>query len=389
MEERAMIQLREKYRPHDESVKDKLKETFEFRNKRAAFVINDVNYWTFGELPENIPDDYYGSDPAAMMSYQLSKIERHYGYYADDCYLGFLMPWYGTAVLASGFGHPVIKNYKQDPAADISKVQSPDELKRFTTPDPEKDGLMPQVLSTLRYFREHCDLPVGVTDCQGPLTTALSIIGYDKFCYWMSDYPKLIHGLMDLVTESLIQWIKVQKRMAQIPMSSESYPIGIRLPDGFGGAWLSDDDSVIMGPDLYGEFVLPYNSRILKAFGGGCIHFCGNSNQHIENYLKTEGLTAINNFTLDDAKAAARMKNALARKGIVYMACDYVPNESRLEPYYRELFEALGDQTGLVVVSYVAPAVELEKGRYNECKRDQFALGKRVDEILGLNARSL
>jgi hypothetical protein len=244
-------------------------------------------------------------------------------------------------------------------------------------------------LSTLRYFKEHCDLPVGVTDCQGPLTTALSIIGYDKFCYWMSDYPKLIHGLMDLVTESLIQWIKVQKRMAQIPMSSESYPIGIRLPDGFGGAWLSDDDSVIMGPDLYGEFVLPYNSRILKAFGGGCIHFCGNSNQHIENYLKTEGLTAINNFTLDDAKAAARMKKALARKGIVYMACDYVPNESRLEPYYRELFEALGDQTGLVVVSYVAPAVELEKGRYNECKRDQFALGKRVDEILGLNARSL
>jgi uroporphyrinogen-III decarboxylase len=383
-----MIQLRDKYRPHDDHVKEKLRETFEFRNKEASFVINDVNYWTFGELPENIPDDYYGSDPGSMLRYQLSKVERHYGYYEDDCYSAFLMPWYGTAVLASGFGVPIITNYKQDPAADISKMESPDEIARLRAPNFQKDGLMPQVLKTLRYFREHCDLPVGVTDCQGPLTTALSIIGYDKFCYWVVDCPKVIHGLMDLVTDSLIEWVKTQKRLVQMPMESESYPIGVRLPDGFGGVWVSDDDSVIMGPDLYRQFVLPYNSRILKAFGGGCIHFCGNSNQHIENYLQTEGLTAINNFILDDAAAGARMKKALATKGIVYMACDYVPKEQRLEGYYRELLEAMGDQAGLIIVSYVAPGVALEKGRYDECKRDQFALGKRVRELIRKNARA-
>ena len=382
-----ITELSEKYRPHDEWAKEKLKETFEFRNKGAAFIINDANYWTFGELPENIPEDYYGNDPGAMFRYQLSKIERHYGYYTDDCYLAFLMPWYGTAVLASGFGHPVVNNYKQDPAADISKVESPQEITKLRAPDPQKDGLMPQVLKTLRYFREHSDLPVGVTDCQGPLTTALSIIGYDKFCYWMSDYPEVIHSLMDLITDSLIQWVKVQKRAAGILMESESYPIGVRLPDGFGGVWISDDDSVIMGPDLYRQFVLPYNSRVLKAFGGGCIHFCGNSNQHIDNYLHTEGLTAINNFTMDDSGAAAKMKNALGAKGIVYMACDYVPNEQRLETYYQELFDAMGDQTGLIVVSYVAPAVALEKGRYKECARDQFALGKKVHEQILRNIR--
>ena len=382
-----MIKLREKYLARDDGAKERLKSTFEFCNKGAAFVINDVNYWTFGELAQNIPEDYYGADPGPMLDYQLAKIERHYSFYNDDCYLAFLMPWYGTAVLASGFGHPVIRNYKQDPAADISKVESPEEIKKLRPPDPRKDGLMPQVLATLSYFREHCDLPVGVTDCQGPLTTALSIIGYDKYCYWMSDYPTLIHGLMDLVTESLIEWVTTQKRAAGIPMESEAYPIGVRLPDGFGGVWISDDDSVIMGPDLYREFVLPYNSRILKAFGGGAIHFCGNSNQHIDSYLHTEGLTAINNFTLDDPEAAARMKDALSAKGIVYMACDYVPNEQRLEPYYRELLDAMGDQTGLIVVSYVAPAVALEKGRYNECMRDQFTLGKKVREQILRNLR--
>ena len=70
------------------------------------------------------------------------------------------------------------------------------------------------------------------------------------------------------------------------------------------------------------------------------------------------------------------------------MACDYVPKEQRLEGYYRELLEAMGDQAGLIIVSYVAPGVALEKGRYDECKRDQFALGKRVRELIRKNARA-
>ena len=376
-----MVTIREKHAKRDSTAKAVLREVFEFRNRQAAVVLNDVNYWTFGELQELIPEKYY-DDPGIMMEYQLKKIDRHYGAYDDDCYLGFLMPWYGTAVLASGFGHPIVKNYKADPAADISKVQHPDELRKLRLPDPQRDGLMPQVLQTLTFFREHADLPVGVTDCQGPLTTALSLIGYDKYCYWMYDYPKLIHGLMDLVTEALIQWVKAQKKHASIPMDTESYPLGVRLPDGFGGVWLSDDDSVILGTDLYREFVMPYNSRLLKAFGGGCLHYCGNSNQHLESFLNTEGLTAINNLNLDDIKGAAIMKKALAKKGIVYMACDFVPTEERLKTYYLDLLEAMGDQRGLIIVPYVAPAVELERGRYNESHRDQFELGKRVKGLV-------
>ncbi len=377
-----MIAMMENHAGHDAAAKSALKEVFEFRNRKAAVVLNDVNYWTFGELQEDIPEEYYGDDPRVMMDYQLKKIQSHYSYYRNDCYVAFLMPWYGTAVLASGFGHPIVKNYKSDPAADISRVQNPDEIKNLKFPDARKDGLMPQVLRTLTYFREHTDLPVGVTDCQGPLTTALSIIGYDKYCYWMYDCPNILHGLMDLVTEALIYWVKEQKKHAQIPLEKESYPLGVRLPDGFGGVWLSDDDSVIMGTDLYRDFVMPYNSRVLEAFGGGCIHYCGNSNQHIESFLRTRGLTAINNLNLDDLKGAAKMRRVLAKKGIVYMACDFIPTEERLKDYYSELVEAMGDQGGLVIVPYVAPAVELQKGRYNESHRNQFELGKRVNALV-------
>ena len=49
----------------------------------------------------------------------------------------------------------------------------------------------------------------------------------------------------------------------------------------------------------------------------------------------------------------------------------------------------MGDQKGLVIVSYVAPGVALEKGRYNVCRRDQFDLRKRVREQIIRNIRHL
>lgn len=39
-----------------------LAETFRFRNKQPAAVVVDSNYWTFGDLPEEIPADCGTSD---------------------------------------------------------------------------------------------------------------------------------------------------------------------------------------------------------------------------------------------------------------------------------------------------------------------------------------
>jgi hypothetical protein len=63
---------------------------------------------------------------------------------------------------------------------------------------------------------------------------------------------------------------------------------------------MSDDDGVLMPPGTYQEFVVPHNSRILKAVGGDCKHYCGNASHQVENFLQTEGLFAIKNYTLHD-----------------------------------------------------------------------------------------
>lgn len=373
-----MIQLQERFKEKDAQSKEKLLRTFQFKNKEAAVIINDVNYWTFGELEEDIPEKYYGDDPSVSMDYQIQKIRRHYDNFPDDSYIGFLHPWFGTGVLASSFGTPIVFNPKSDPAVDISRIKTIEEVKKLELPVPGKDGIMPMVVKSIGHYKSNYDLVVGVTDCQGPLTTALSIVGYDKFCYWMSDYPNEIHELMEKVTEALIQWVKFQKKLTETPLNSETYPLGIRVADGYGGAWMSDDDAVIIGTEQYKEFVVPYNSKFLKAFDGGCIHYCGTATQHIDNYLNTEGLTCINNFNLDNLGEAAKIRNALSKKGILYMACDFIPNDTRMQTYYKDLFAAMGNQEGLIVVAYVASAIELEKGNYGPSHRDQLSLAKKV-----------
>lgn len=372
------------WQPRINRAENGLAETFGFQNKQPSVVVVDANYWTFGDLPEEIPVDYY-TDPASALRCQLAKIERHYENILNDDYIPFLHPWYGTGVLASAFGINIICHPQADPAVDLATIKHPEEIDALQLPVPGESGAMPLVVRMMDYFKTHSDLPVGFTDCQGPMATALQVVGYDNFCYWVQDDPDRIHKLMDLITDALIAWVKFQKVRTGQPLTGGSYPLSIKLPEGFGGVWLSDDDSVIMSAGIYREFIKPYNEKFLAAFGGGCIHYCGNSTQNIENYANTKGVTAINNFTLDNLEAAAKIRRALRDKGVVYMACDFTPADQRLDDYYLELMKAMDGPKGLIIASYIAPAIALDKGKYDSANRDRTALARRVYELMRRN----
>jgi hypothetical protein len=375
-----MVNLREQYRQRDEHSAERINEVYRFKNKVSPYVIYDVPYWLFGEKEEVIPETYCGDDPEAMFRFQMDNIIEHYkaSDYDDDCYCAFLMPWFGTGVLASGFGIGIEMLHKMDPAVKMSEIKNPEELDALTMPDPYKDGLMPRALKQIDYFKANSDLPIGVTDCQGPLTTALSIIGYENFCYWVYDYPNVIHKLMALCTDALIEWIKVQKK--HIGNSDPAFVLGMRLPDG-NGVWISDDDSVIMNEGLFGEFVRPYNEKVLQAFGGGAIHYCGSSNQNLKHYMNTKGLVSIHNMNLDNFEAAKIMRKACLDNGIVYYWADFTPGDSRLDSYFDEVFKDV-PQEGMITASYIAPAITLNKGKYESKNRDKVELSKRVAQII-------
>ena len=188
----------------------RIEDVFRHRdNGVVPFQVADVNYWLSGETPALIPDDYF-TNCQSMLAYQVKKIAQHMEIYDDD-YIPFLFPWYGTGVLPSALGAEILFQPKMDPAVRGTVVNSPEHLSRLSLPDPRKDGLMLRVLETIRYFREHSDLPISFTDPQGPFTTALTLAGPGTLFVWLYEYPKAVHELMEFCTEAFIRWIKVQK----------------------------------------------------------------------------------------------------------------------------------------------------------------------------------
>jgi len=362
-----------------EKVKAKTADVFAFRKvDRPPFIVNGALVTAFGSDPETFPDTY-SDDPAAMTNFQTRSYYQQLKEIDDD-FVPYLTPWFGTGVVASAFGCRIDFPPKQDPAVNprYYPVRTTEDIRRLPIPDPERDGLMPRVLEFLRYMKQDSFLPVGITDFQGPLTTANQLMGYDKLMYLMHDAPTATHELMDKVTETLIQWAKRQKETIGEPLdeciSDQQVYVGRHA-----GIWFSDDDAVLISPKLYKEFVVPYNSRILKTFGGGCLHYCGNATHQKENFLDTEGLLAINNYALYNLRALHELKSRLEGR-IVLFACDYTPVD--YERYFRELFAGMSNQ-GLVINSHYSPVLGLLKdGKYDAIQRDLDTGRRAVYEYL-------
>lgn len=334
--------------------------------EQPPFMVNSAMYWIFGLDPETLPEDYC-QDPAVMTTFQ----ERTYYDQIkeiDDDFVPYLMPWFGTIVAASAFGCKIEFLYKQDPAANprYYPVRTPEDVKRLEIPDPDKDGLMPTVLNFLRHMKQHSFLPVGITDFQGPLTTANQLMGYDKLIYLMHDSPNLAHELMDKITEGLIRWVKKQKEVIGEAwnecISDQQVYTGKHA-----GVWFSDDDAVLISAKMYKEFVVPYNSRILQEFGGGCVHYCGNATHHAENFLNTKGLLALNIYNLYNIPSFAALKSKVEGR-IVLFACDYTPID--YQAYFDELLSSV-NYSGMIICSQYSPVVGLLKGgKYTSTRRD-------------------
>lgn len=345
--------------------KSLITDTFRFQNNSVPFIINTANYFSFG-YGDQIPKAYYTSGES-MYRRQIEQFRSHYDLVCDD-YVPYLMPWFGTGVMASGFGVDTVFNGRMDPTTGGFVINSVDEIDTLAVPDPYTDGFMPDVLDRIDWFRSHSKLPVCITDCQGPLTTAVQVCGYENTFYWFYDHPEAMHKLMRIVTDSLIKWIEAQKKHTGEPGNHCFGNQGVYVPEGVG-VWLSDDDAILMPPDLYREFVAPYNDQIFEAFGGGVLHFCGTASQQIENFKSMKYLKGINNFALGNLKELVELKNALSGKTVV-IACDFTPIEYK--DYYTELFETLGvEREGLVIQSLFLPTIGLTEGRYEFIERDE------------------
>jgi len=130
---------------------------------------------------------------------------------------------------------------------------------------------------------------VFVCDTQGPFDTSHLVMGHRIYTE-IYDNPALVHRLLALVTETTIEFTRVQK--AIIGEGNEwSYHSQVKVR---GGVRICEDAPTNISASAYLEFCKPYNEHLFSQFQGGWIHYCGKGYQIFPHLIQTRGLRGVN-----------------------------------------------------------------------------------------------
>jgi len=202
-----------------------------------------------------------------------------------------LFPYTGTTAFASAFGAPVVYMADGEPSC-APVIHSAEEAMQLQAPALDS-GDLGRALEKIAYFLEQTkgQYPISVMDMQGPFDTAQLI--WDKVDMMVSMYeePEAVHHVMEVVTDTFIAFGKKLKEM--IPDFVPLHTPNLWAPADYGIS-VSEDSIVMLGKELFDEFVFPYFTKISEAFGGLILHSCGNWSQHLESVKRVPGLKAIN-----------------------------------------------------------------------------------------------
>ena len=126
-------------------------------------------------------------------------------------------------------------------------------------------------------------------DLQGPMDVCELLWGSEIFLA-LVDEGELVHQCLQLVVDTYIAFMKKWNGIAP-PRETYNAHWGLLMK---GRVAIRDDSAMNLSPDMFREFIAPYNQRLLKEFGGGLDHFCGRGDHFVSELARLDGLTAVN-----------------------------------------------------------------------------------------------
>lgn len=281
------------------------------------------------------------TDMAKMMYSELRKTVP--GIEVRDDSIPMIRADYGVGTLPSLFGlNSRIINDNLPWVDHLNNISDVKNLIDKGVPDLNA-GFGQRVIETYEYYndilnsypkcKEHIKLYHA--DLQGPFDVAHLIMGSDIYLAIYDD-PDLVLALMELVSETYIQYMKKLK-----PYLNDEYEgCNYHWYTLYGGQiTLRNDSAVNLSLDCYREFVKPFDQKIIDTFGGASIHFCGRADQWVLDMAEMKGLKAMN--------------------------FGYMPNKEFGEKYL-EFIMPVYEQLKLPVAGYTIPKEELSSFDFNK-----------------------
>ena len=126
-------------------------------------------------------------------------------------------------------------------------------------------------------------------DLQGPFPLADALWGSEIYTD-IYDEPETVHEAINFFADVIIAFLK--KYHALCPPFNPGHSVEWGLLHS-GGVIIRNDAAMNISGDMYREFVMPEDERIIKTFGGG-VHFCGRGDHYIAHVSDIHLLSTFN-----------------------------------------------------------------------------------------------
>lgn len=204
---------------------------------------------------------------------------------------------YGVGILPSAFG---LKNRivaGNMPWVDAVGAEGAKRILDKGVPD-FTDEMSVKVIDTYAFYNQvlsdypKCKEAIKIyhPDYQGPFDAVELIYGSDVYLDLYDD-PDLVCDLISLVNKTYLAGMKKIMPYLNDKIGDCIGQWQFVFP---GNVLLRNDSTVNLSPNMYNEFVRPYDDQLLSEFGGGSMHFCGRADQWIFEMAKSDKILGYN-----------------------------------------------------------------------------------------------
>ncbi|MDR0582961.1 MAG: hypothetical protein LBG57_01230 [Treponema sp.] len=275
----------------------------------------------------------------------------------------FLEPWYGIGAGPSAYGAEYVWNGDLAPAT-LPVFSSIEEALKHEPGEIEETPAGRHILEMIEYFLEKTGgkIPLSLSDVQSPLDTAAALFDTADFYMAIADEPENVETLLERIAGLTVRFCKKQ---AALIGSRLVYPgHGFSSSRQFSCMGFSDDNSIMLSPEIHRDICASSMIRFGRAFGGFAFHSCGNWSMRTGMIRNLEGLRMVDGAftggTDPSPNPAQPFVDAFAGTGITVNA--------RMVGSPGEVIEKTGELkkpgVKLIAVTYCASAEE-QKIVYN------------------------
>lgn len=222
--------------------------------------------------------------------------------------LDLLTGLYGACSIASIYGVSIRYGNDQWPTSEHFNMAET-EMNRLVPPDLNENTFYQSIMSQVESISESEGKVVGFINWQGVLNNAQRLRGQELFMDMLVN-PEGVKNLLGCLTTTMIDAAHIiQKKQSESGVNYSFFTVSNCLVN-------------MLSPDLYREFILPFDKKIAEAFKAFGIHNCAwNADPYLEDYASVPKVGYID-MGIESDLEKARSLFQKTRRSLMYTPMD-------------------------------------------------------------------